>query len=60
VDPQHLVQRLVEQSAVITKLLPQPLLCLSLDEVGQRRAGTLPLLLRMRRGAARSWESSMR
>jgi hypothetical protein len=32
-------------------LLPQPLLRLSLDEVGRRRAGTLPLLLRTCRGS---------
>jgi hypothetical protein len=51
VDPQRLLQRPVERSAVITELLPQPLLRLSLDEVGQRRSGTLPLLLRMCRGS---------
>jgi hypothetical protein len=37
---------------MITELLPQPLLRLSLDEVGRWRAGTLPLLLRTYRGAA--------
>jgi hypothetical protein len=31
---------------MIKELLPQPLLCLSLDEVGRRCAGTLLLLLR--------------
>jgi hypothetical protein len=46
VDPQRLVQRPVERSTMITELLPQPLLHLSLDEVGRRRAGTLLLLLR--------------
>jgi hypothetical protein len=59
-DPQRLVQCPVERSDVITELLPQPLLRLSLDEVGWRRAGTLPLLLRMCRGATRSWESNVR
>jgi hypothetical protein len=58
VDLQRLIQRLVERSTVIAELLPQLLLRLSLDEVGRRRAGSLPLLLRMRRGATRSWESS--
>jgi hypothetical protein len=33
---------------VITELLPQPLPHLSLDEVGQQRAGTLLLLLLLR------------
>jgi hypothetical protein len=51
VDPQRLVQRLVERSAVIAELLPQPLLRLGLDEVGRRRADMLPLLLRRRRGS---------
>jgi hypothetical protein len=60
VDPQCLVQCPVERSTVITELLPQPLLCLSLDEVGRRRVGTLPPLLRTYHGAARSWESSAR
>jgi hypothetical protein len=60
VDPQRLVQRPVERSTVITKLLPQPLLCLSLDEVGRRRASALLLLLRTCRGATRSWESDAR
>jgi hypothetical protein len=59
-DPQCLVQRPVERSAVIMELLPQPLLRLSLDELGRRRADTLPLLLRTYRGAARSWESNAR
>jgi hypothetical protein len=60
VDPQHLIQRLIEQSAVITELLPQPMLLLSLDEVGRRRADALPLLLWTCRGATQSWESSAR
>jgi hypothetical protein len=51
VDPRRLVQRLVERSAVIAELLPQPLLRLGLDEVGRRRADMLPLLLRRRRGS---------
>jgi hypothetical protein len=33
------------------ELLPQPLLRLSLDEVGWRRVGTPPLQLRTRRGS---------
>jgi hypothetical protein len=41
VDPQRLVQRPVERSAVVTELLPQPLLCLGVDEVGRRGAGML-------------------
>jgi hypothetical protein len=60
VDPQRLVQRPVERSAVIAELLPQLLLHLGLDEVGRRCAGALPLLLRMRRGATRRWKSSAR
>jgi hypothetical protein len=59
-DPQCLVQCPVERSAVITELLPQPLLRLSLDEVGRRRASMLPLLLQTCRGAARRWESGVR
>jgi hypothetical protein len=50
-DSQCLVQRPVERSAVITELLPQPLLRLSLNKVGRRRTGTLPLLLRTCRGS---------
>jgi hypothetical protein len=56
VDPQRLIQRPVERSAVVAKLLPQLLLSLGLDEVGRRCAGALPLLLWMRRGATRSWK----
>jgi hypothetical protein len=52
VDPQRLVQHPVERSTVVAELLPQPLLCLSIDEVGRRNAGTLSLLLRTYRGAA--------
>jgi hypothetical protein len=60
VDSQRLVQRPVERSAVITELLPQPLLRLSLNEVGRRHAGMLPLLLRTCRGAAQSSGSGVR
>jgi hypothetical protein len=60
VDPQRLIQRSVERSAMVTKLLPQLLLGLGLDEVGRRCAGALPLLLRMCRGATRSWEGGAR
>jgi hypothetical protein len=56
VNPQRLVQRSVERSAVVTEFLPQLLLSLGHDEVGRWRAGVLPLLLRMRRGATRSWK----
>jgi hypothetical protein len=51
VDPQRLVQRVVEQGAVVAELLPKRLLSLGLAEVGRRRARVLPLLLRMRHGA---------
>jgi hypothetical protein len=59
-DLQRLVQRSVERSAMIVELPPQLLLRLGLDEVGRRCAGALPLLLWMRRGATRRWESSAR
>jgi hypothetical protein len=49
VDPQRLVQRPVERGAVITKLLPEPLLRLGLDEVGRRGVDMLLLLLQVRR-----------
>jgi hypothetical protein len=51
VDPQRLVQRVVERGAVVAELLPQRLLGLGLTEVGRRRARALLLLLWMRRGA---------
>jgi hypothetical protein len=44
-DPQRLVQRPVERGAVVTELLPEPLLRLGLDEVGRWGVGMLPLLL---------------
>jgi hypothetical protein len=50
VDPQRLVQRIVERGTVVSKLLPQPLLSLGIIEVGRRRAGVLPLLSRARHG----------
>jgi hypothetical protein len=59
-NPQRLVQRSVERSAVVAELLPQLLLGLGLDEVGRRCAGVLPLLLRMRCGVTRSWKGSAR
>jgi hypothetical protein len=49
VNPQRLVQRPVERGAVITKLLPEPLLRLGLDEVGRRGVDMLLLLLQVRR-----------
>jgi hypothetical protein len=50
VDPQRLVQRPVERSAVVTKFLQEPLLRLGLDEVGRWHAGVL--LLRACRGSS--------
>jgi hypothetical protein len=46
-DPQGLVQRIVEQGPVVSKLLPQRLLGLGLVEVGRRHTGELPLLLQV-------------
>jgi hypothetical protein len=40
VDPQCLVQRVVDRGTVVLKLLPQRLLALGLVEVGRQRAGT--------------------
>jgi hypothetical protein len=51
VDPQRLIQRPVERGTVVAKLLPEPLLRLSLDEVGRRGVGVLPLQLQARRGS---------
>jgi hypothetical protein len=51
VDPRRLVRRVVERGAVVVELFPQRLLSLGLIEVGRRRAGVLPLLLRARSGA---------
>jgi hypothetical protein len=45
VDPQRLVQRPVERGAVVVELLPEPLLRLSLDEVGWQGVIILPPLL---------------
>jgi hypothetical protein len=50
VDPQRLVQRVFERGAVVSKLSPQCLLGLGIIEVGRRRAGVLPLLLRAHDG----------
>jgi hypothetical protein len=52
VDPQRLVQRPVERGAVVAELLPEPLLCLSLDEVGRRGVGILSPLLQARCGSS--------
>jgi hypothetical protein len=52
VDPQRLVQRPVERGDVVAKLLPEPLLRLSLDEVGWRGVDVLPLLLQACRGSS--------
>jgi hypothetical protein len=45
VDPQRLVQHVVEQGTVVSKFLPQCLLGLGLIEVGRRRADVTSLLL---------------
>jgi hypothetical protein len=45
VDPQRLIQRVVERGAVVAELLPQRLLGPSIAEVGRQRARVLPLLL---------------
>jgi hypothetical protein len=45
VDPQRLVQRVVERDAVVAEFLPQRLLGSGLAEVGRRCAHALPLLL---------------
>jgi hypothetical protein len=50
VDPQRLVQRIVERGTVVMELLPQRLLGLGLIEVGRRCTGVLPLRLRARNG----------
>jgi hypothetical protein len=44
-DPQRLVQRIVERGAVVSEFLPQRLLGLGLVKVGRQRAGVTPLLL---------------
>jgi hypothetical protein len=49
-DPQGLVQRIVERGPVVSKLLPQRLLGAGLVEVGRRRTGGLPLLLQVHHG----------
>jgi hypothetical protein len=57
-DPQGLVQRIVERAPVVLKLLPQRLLGLGLVEVGRRRAGGFPLLLQARYGGIWGGEAS--
>jgi hypothetical protein len=57
VDPQRLVQRPVERGAVVTELLPEPLLRLSLKEVGRRGVGILPPPSRCAAGPARDDEA---
>jgi hypothetical protein len=56
VDPQHLIQRVVEQGTVVAELLLQCLLSLRLAEVGRWRAGVLQLMLRTCHGAIWSGE----
>jgi hypothetical protein len=49
-DPQRLVQRVVERGPWSRNFLPQCLLSLGLIKVGWRRAGVPLLLLRARNG----------
>jgi hypothetical protein len=50
-DPQRLVQSPVERGAVVAKLLPEPMLRQSIDEVHRRGVGILSLLLQARRAS---------
>jgi hypothetical protein len=50
VDPQRLVQRVVERGAVVSKFIPRCLLGLGLVKVGRRCVGVPLLLLRARNG----------
>jgi hypothetical protein len=52
VDPQRLVQCPVKRGPVVPELLPEPLLCLSIDEVGRRGVGILLPLLQARCGSS--------
>jgi hypothetical protein len=54
-NPQRLVQHLVERGAVAAELLPQLLLLLGVGEVGRRR---IDVLFARGRGAARDEEAS--
>jgi hypothetical protein len=59
-DPQRLVQRSIERGAVITELLPQLLLRLSLGEMGGgRRVDALPLPLRAHYRTTRGQEAGV-
>jgi hypothetical protein len=58
VDPRSLVQRPVERGAVVAKLLPEPLLRLSLDEVGRRGVGIVLPCSRRAAGPAGDDEAS--
>jgi hypothetical protein len=44
-NPQCLIQRVVERGTVVSKFLPQRLIGLGLVKVGRRRAGMPSLLL---------------
>jgi hypothetical protein len=44
VDPQRLVQHVVDRGAVVSKLLPQCLLGLGFIKMSRRRAGVTSLL----------------
>jgi hypothetical protein len=59
-DPQRLVQLIVEQGAVASKLLPQRLFGLGLVEVGRRCAGVTPLPLWARDNGVRGGQGSAR
>jgi hypothetical protein len=59
-DPQRLVQRLVERGAVVMELLPQLLLRLSVGEVGRRHIDALMSPLRARRRITRGREAGVR
>jgi hypothetical protein len=59
-DPQRLVQHIVERGVVVAELFSQRLLGLGLTEVGRRRARALPLLLWTCRGAVWSGKGGAR
>jgi hypothetical protein len=48
VNPQRLIQRIVERVAVVSEFLLRRLLSLGLDEMGRRRVGVNLLLLQVR------------
>jgi hypothetical protein len=58
VDPQSLVQHVVERGTVVSKFLPQRLLGLGLVKVGRCRADAPLLLLRARNSDVRNGQTS--